>query len=217
MLSFLASSNPCLLGVGPRQGGDTCPVGALTSGFWLWGGGDVLRGQDLGEAHGSANPLSQVGSRWVVGTHAVLGADGVVSLHALHLSGEKNATAACESEASVPRGHPAIPHPHPSTVLKEVTVGAWEVTFWHASLGFWIWWLHSLPTLTSYRRCGVRCDAAAAAAAHLWLFYLTADGDASGTLHCKHLPAKSPAYGTFKCIHLASVRGEVSLQLPHVP
>lgn len=88
------------------------PVGALTSCFWLWGGGDVLRGQDLGEAHGSANPLSQVGGRWVVGAHAVLGADGVVSLHALHLSGERNATAACESQASVPWGYPAIPSLH---------------------------------------------------------------------------------------------------------
>lgn len=77
------------------------PVGALTSCFGLRGGGDVLRGQDLGEAHGSTNPLSQVGSRWVVGAHTVLGTDRVVSLHALHLSGERNSTAACENQALV--------------------------------------------------------------------------------------------------------------------
>lgn len=82
------------------------PVGALTSCFWLRGGGDVLRGQDLGKAHGSSYALSQVGSRWVVGTHAVLGADSVVSLHAFHLSGEMNATATCESHVPVSWGHP---------------------------------------------------------------------------------------------------------------
>lgn len=96
----------------------------LTSRFWLRGGGDVLRGQDLGEAHGSTNPLSQVGSRWVVGAHAVLRADGVVSLHPLHLSGETNPTAACESQAPVPWGHPAIPLPYPSMALMEVIVAA---------------------------------------------------------------------------------------------
>lgn len=67
----------------------------------------------MGKAHGSSYALSQVGSRWVVGTHAVLGADSVVSLHAFHLKGERNATATCESQAPVSWGHPDIPFPPP--------------------------------------------------------------------------------------------------------
>lgn len=100
------------------------PVGALTSRFRLRVAGDVLRGQDLGEARGSANPLSQVGSGWVVGAHVVLGADGVVALHALHLSETEAQQAPVKTEPPTPASTP-LPHMH--TILKEVAEGGWEI------------------------------------------------------------------------------------------
>lgn len=90
-------------------------VGALTSCFRLRIRGDVLRGQDLGEACWSANSLSQVRRRWVVGAHAVLGADSVAALHTLHLS---------ETEA---QQQPQKAEPWHHTALKEVMGGGWKI------------------------------------------------------------------------------------------
>lgn len=54
----------------------------------------------------------------------VLGADGVVALHALHLSETEAQQAPVKTEPPTPASTP-LPHMH--TILKEVAEGGWEI------------------------------------------------------------------------------------------
>lgn len=195
-------------------------VGPLTSCFWLRVGRDILRGQDLGEACGSANPLSQVGSGWVVGAHAVLGADGVAALHALHLWRQKHNSSLWKLSSSTTWA-PAAPHARGFEGGHSRWMGSQVLTCWpsvFALVGSWC--AHTAQLQVSWH--GMWCYLAAPAPAHLWLVYLTAGeaGTQACVLHCKAPSGKAPPYGTdsitesfpdlFSCMHPASSRGEVS-------
>lgn len=163
MLCFLPRSNPHLLDAGPRQGGATYTSGCTYLLLWT----PRRRGcpQRPGSGGGTWEhqpPVpgrKQVGSRSTYGTgswqHGVSPCPSPVRREKCNSSLWKSSPSAMEA--------PRYPSPPLLHGFEEVTVGAWEVEFWHAGVGFLIWWLHSLSTLTSYRWCGMRCDPAPAA------------------------------------------------------